>query len=106
MAVNQYDVGDTIRLRAYFTDTGDEPFDPSAVTFTIRTPSSTELSEQWVAASTTTTIVHPSSGEFTYDYLITAPGTFRYRAESTGLQLNTAAEHVFTVRRQWVGAST
>lgn len=93
---SRYDVGDTIRLQARFTDTGGNPIDPDSVTIMVRHPDESESSLP---------LEHPSSGVYYSDFTITDSGTYRWRVFSTG-SLAMAGESVFTARRQWVGAST
>ena len=97
MALSTYDVGDTVRLQAQYTDTGGSPADPTTVRIVYRDPAGSEST----AVSGTTAMTNPSVGTFYTDVLLSTPGTYRWRSESTG-NIVTAAEDVFVVRRQWV----
>lgn len=97
MTLNTFDVGDTVRLAATYTDTGGGPIDPTSVKFVYRHPTGTEST----VTSLSTSVVNPSSGSYYTDILINSAGTWRWRSYSTG-SLNTAAEAVFVVRKQWV----
>jgi hypothetical protein len=101
MTLATYDVGDTVRLLANFSDTGGSPHDPTSVSIMYRAPSSIETT----VTTTSTDITHPSTGAYFLDIVIDSAGTWRWRASSTG-SLVSAGESVFVVRKQWVGAST
>jgi hypothetical protein len=94
--VNQYDVGDIVRLTGVFTDTGGVPGNPSKVTFWVQSPSST------VQVATSTGIVdNPSSGTFTLDVPVNSSGLWAYRVYSTGI-LTASEQATFIGRRQFV----
>lgn len=99
MTLSKYDVGDTVRLTAQYTDTGGDPTNPNVVRIIYRDPTGSEST----ALSGTTDMSNPTTGSFYTDLLITTPGTWRWRSESTG-NIVTAEESVFVARRQWVSA--
>jgi hypothetical protein len=101
MALSIYDVGDTVRLTASYTDTGDSPANPTSVRIIYADPTGSETT----ALSGTTSLSNPATGSFYTDLYVDSPGTWRWRSASTG-NIVTASEDVFVVRKQWVGVSS
>lgn len=101
MTLAIYDVGDTVRLTASYTDTGGSAVNPTSVKFVLRDPTGSESTR----ASGSTSVSNPATGSFHTDFFLTLSGTYNWRSYSTG-SLNTASEDVFVVRKQWVAAST
>ena len=87
-----FDVGDVVRLKANFTDTGGDPLDPSAVTFIYETPA---------GGTTTSTGTHPSTGFYYIDVISTGAGVYEWRVYSTGVG-RAAGESWFRIREQRV----
>lgn len=96
----EYDIGDVIRLRGTFTDTGGAYADPTKVSFWVKAPSSTV----YVAATPSTTVLHPSTGVYTADYLPVSTGLYRYRIFSTG-NVQAAEEGSFRVATPLVAST-
>lgn len=94
-----YDIGDKVRLRAVFTSTSGAFLDPTLVTFKYRDPSGNEST----VISSSTSVVHPSTGTYTTDIIVDQQGVWRWRAYSTG-NITTAGESDFVARKQYVGA--
>lgn len=97
---NQYDVGDTVRLKGTFTDTGGSFVDPTKVTMWVKAPSSTVL-----VATSTGSVAHPSTGVYTLDVSIGSSGMWRYRVYSTG-SIVTAEENTFIIQRRFVPSTS
>lgn len=76
MTVNVYQVGDLIRMSAAFTDIDDVAQDPAGVEFKIRAPGggvTTYIYDDHVE------LVKDEVGNYHVDYLLSAPGRYRYR---------------------------
>lgn len=91
MAINSYDIGDTVRLTAGFSNAAGALADPATVALTVTKPDGTLL------AGTTPT--NTSTGLYGYDLVPDMAGLWRYRWVSTG-DPATAEEGVFFVRRR------
>lgn len=99
--MNTYDVGDTVRLQAVFTNSAGTQVDPSSVTL--------QYKQYRVDASSYTTLVYgvnsitlAAAGSYYHDLNISSGGEWRYRWN--GLGANAAAvEGTFQVRWRNVG---
>ena len=87
MTANKYDVGDSVRLTAVFTQNGANT-DPTAVTAKHKDPSGNE---------TTPATTNPNAGHYFFDLTIDEAGTWWYRFEGTGAVV-AAAEGTLSVR--------
>lgn len=84
-----FDVGDTVRINATFTDSIEGTLhDPASVVFRLRSPA---------GAVTTPTSAKASTGVWSIDLLPTVEGTWRYRWEAPGV----TEEGQFVVRQTW-----
>lgn len=88
---NSYDIGDTVRVTATFTDTGGTLVDPAKVTFLVGSPTVTSTE-----TSTGSNVINPSSGVYYLDVVIDTAGAWNYRVLSTGV-VDTAADDYFRV---------
>lgn len=75
MAIDAYDIGDTVRLTATFTNESAANADPTTVTVSIRAPDGTV---------TTPTATQSSTGVYYCDLAVTMAGVWRYRFAGTG----------------------
>lgn len=99
--MNQYDVGDVVRLATTFTNSAGTGVDPSSITFQHR---------QWLADPTSfTTIVYGvgsitrvTTGEYYHDFAVSSVGELRYRWNGFGANA-AAVEGRFMVRIRYVG---
>ena len=84
MAVPAYDLGDTRRLSAAFTITGNSPpaVDPTSLTFSMREPDGTVTS--YVYGSSPASLIKDSTGNYHVDWLIAQVGKHYYRWIGTG----------------------
>ena len=87
MTRNEYDVGDSIRLSAVFTQNSIHA-DPTSVVATHKDPSGNE---------TTPAVSNPNAGHYFIDVSIDEEGTWWYRFAGTGA-VEAAAEGTFNVR--------
>lgn len=94
MTSTPFDIGDTVRLSAVFTNMEDAPADPTVVTLRIRKPDGTITVLTYAAAQ----ITRDGLGEFHYDYPIAVSGDHYYRYEGTG-NVATASETFFRVNK-------
>jgi hypothetical protein len=85
-----YDVGDTIRVTATYTDTGGVAIDPTTITFIKKTPDGAVTSQ-------TTGITNPTSGSHYVDIVTTGQGLYEYVFTSTGNVVQ-RAQSWFSVR--------
>ena len=98
---NTYDVGDLITTTGTWTDTDDDPLDPTAVFFSFRDPSGNVTSYTYgVGAQITKT----STGIYTCNISIDKAGTWYYRWYATGTG-QAAQEDYFLVWPQRVTSS-
>lgn len=88
--MNKYDVGDTVRTSASFTDADDAPADPTTVAVRVRKPDG-----QLVTGSPT----KDSTGAYHYDVVPDQAGNWYYRYIGTGT-IVTQQETGFYVREQ------
>ena len=95
MPTAAYDIGDTRRLTATFTDIAGVATDPSTVTFKIKRPDGTATTYVY---GTDAQPVKASTGVYYVDYAITLAGRHAYRFEGTGA-VATAESDEFYVRR-------
>ena len=72
-----YDVGDTIRHTAAYTDTGGNPIDPTTITVRRKTPDGAVTAQ-------TTGITNPTSGSHYVDTVTTSSGLYEITVSSTG----------------------
>lgn len=91
--MNNYDVGDRVRLSAEFTVSGADT-DPTAVTLQIKDPSGTVTT---LTYGTDAALKRDSEGKFYYDLDITMHGTWVYRFAGTETAA-AAEERVLYVR--------
>lgn len=89
---NLYDLGDLVRVSGTFKTQAGAAIDPSTVSFEFRRPDGTVTSYAYPA-----TIVRDSLGTYHVDIDANAPGTWRYRWESTGTG-QAAEEGAFVVK--------
>ena len=99
--MNQYDVGDVIRVSGTFTDSSQAGVDPSSVTFQYR--------QHLADPSSVTTLIYGinsvtrvSTGSFFSDVPVNSGGEWRYRWNGTGANA-AAIEGAFLVRWRSVG---
>lgn len=85
--INEYDIGDLVRVSAAFTDVNSAASD-TTVALKVLDPAGT---------TTTPTVVHDSTGAYHYDISVNAMGTWYYRFEGTGV-VQAASEGLFRVR--------
>lgn len=86
MAIDAYDVGDTVRLTATFTDASDVDANPTTVTVSVRAPD---------GMTTTPTATQDSTGIWYYDLTLSQAGTWRYRFAGTGALVAAAEGQLF-----------
>ena len=79
--IQTYDIGDTVRFTAAFTNAADAADDPSTVTLKIREPDSTETSYVYL---TDAEVVRDSEGNFHADLVVDASGSWYWRWVGTG----------------------
>ena len=91
--VNNYDVGDSIRLKAWFTVTGTYT-DPDIVTFSVRNPSGNIDTYNFTSG----TVSKEADGKFLVDIFVNESGQWWYEAFGTGTAL-AADEGYFLVER-------
>lgn len=84
MTVPSYDLGDTRRLSAAFTISGNSPAatDPTTLTFKMREPDGTVTSS--VFGDSPAIVVKDSTGNFHVDWLIAKVGKHYFRWIGTG----------------------
>lgn len=92
-----YDIGDTVRLRATYTDTGGDPANPTTVTFVYEDPSGNAVT----VISGSSSVVNPTVGTFTTDLVPDESGLWEYRSSSTGT-IVASEEGYFIVRARRV----
>lgn len=95
MAVNNYDIGDVVRLTGTFATTAGAALNPTKVTFTYERPTGVIT----VLTSTMAGVTNPAVGTFYTDLGIDASGVWEYRISSTGT-LRTSTQSWFRVRTQ------
>lgn len=78
-----YDVGDLIRLSVELVDLDGFPADPTTLQLLVVRPDQGTDSFIWTPPSPVD-LVHPSTGEFYYDYAPAAAGLYRYEFAATG----------------------
>ena len=99
--MNQYDVGDVVRMRGSFTNSAGTAVDPSSVTLQHRQFLADPLSYTTVVYGVGS-ITRVSTGEYYLDVPTNTDGEWRYRWN--GLGANAAAvEESFKVRFRSVG---
>lgn len=92
-----YDIGDTVRLTATYTDTGGTAANPTTVTFVYEDPSGTATT----ITSTSTSVSNPAVGSFFTDLVPDEAGLWEYRSSSTGTII-ASEEGYFIVRARRV----
>lgn len=95
MTTPSYDIGDTRRLTATFTNLAGTETDPSTVTFKIKLPDGTVTTYVY---GTDAELVRSGAGVYYVDYSITQAGRYSYRFEGTGT-VATAENSEFYARR-------
>lgn len=98
MPTTTYDLGDTVRLQATFTNAAGALADPATVSFIVRDPTGTETTYTYAAA----TVSKASVGVFFRLHVPDAGGHWRWRAVSTG-DPATVEEDAFYVKEPWEG---
>jgi len=91
-AINTYDIGDTIRLRATFTISG-AATDPTTITLKVKNNSGTTSTYTYAGG----TVSKTSTGIYYKDISLTNDGVWYYRFEGTGA-VAAASEGQFIVR--------
>lgn len=95
LAINTYDIGDSIRCTITFATIAGVPTDPTTVTFIYRDPSGTETT--WVFG-VDVELVKDDTGDYHADVPIDDDGLWYYRWTGTGA-LIAGADHGFYVRK-------
>ena len=99
--MNEYDVGDMIRVRGSFTNSAGAVVDPSSITFQYRQFLADPLSLTTLVYGVGS-ITRVSTGEYYHDLAVNTDGEWRYRWN--GLGANAAAvEGLFKIRFRSVG---
>ena len=96
--MNTYDIGDTPRLTATWTDINDLAVDPSAVTFTWKTPGASVTTYTYGVDAQ---LVKSSTGIYYVDLALNASGKWSYRFAGTGPGA-ASAENQLNVRESLV----
>lgn len=89
----EYDIGDTVRLTAAFTNAAGTAADPATVTLQIKDPSGNVDNYTYAGA----TVTKSATGSYYYDLSVDEPGTWFFRWKGTGA-VATAEEGSFDVR--------
>lgn len=100
--MNIYDVGDTVRLRTTFTDSGGVLVDPGSVTVQYRQFRADPASVTTLLWNGVNSVVRVQAGEYYHDLLVNTDGEWMYRWNGLGVNAS-AAEGVFSVRNRFVG---
>ena len=100
MATPAYDVGDTRRLTATFTNLAGAATDPTGVTFSIKKPDGSSTNYIY---GTDGQLVKSGTGIYYVDFSITLPGRHSYRFAGTGT-VATAENGEFYARRNEAAA--
>lgn len=87
-AINEYDIGDVVRVSAAFTNAAGAPANTTA-TLRVRKP---DLSV------TTPSLTNDGTGLYHYDIVVDMAGNWFYRAEGTGT-VAAAGERSFTAKK-------
>lgn len=87
-----FDVGDTARLKATFTDIDNNPLDPSTVTFIIVDGAGSQTTYVY---GTDSEVVKSGTGVYYVDWLVAVHGVHNWRFESSGTG-QAAQEGIFT----------
>lgn len=95
MATPAYDIGDTRRLTATFTNLAGAATDPTTVTFKVKVPDGTITTYIY---GTHAELAKSATGVYYVDYSITQAGRYSYRFEGTGT-VATAENGEFYARR-------
>ena len=98
MAINEYDIGDVVRLQGVFTSTNSTALTPSSVTVWVQAPSSTVL------VVNTGSLINPTSGTYFTDIVVATTGVWKYRIFSTGTG-QTAEDDLFRVATPLVAST-
>ena len=93
--MNAYHVGQQVRVWAQFVNEDERVTDPTVITLKYRDPAGS-VTELTYEADLTITLL--GTGEYYADFIDTAPGTWRYRWETSGT-ITAAAEGQFHVLR-------
>ncbi len=94
MATNEYDIGDSVRMKATFKslDTG-LVADPTVITFKLKVPDGTVSTKVYGVDGE---IVKDSTGVYHWDFTTLAKGKHHWRVTGTGAVI-AAGEGLFTV---------
>jgi hypothetical protein len=79
--VNQYDVGDLVRVTGTFTDAAGTAIDPTTVAFKVKKP---DRSITTYTYGTDMQLVKESTGNYRVDISADVKGKYKYRWYSTG----------------------
>jgi hypothetical protein len=79
--VNQYDVGDLVRVTGTFTDAAGTAIDPTTVVFKVKKP---DRSITTYTYGTDMQLVKESTGNYRVDISADVKGKYKYRWYSTG----------------------
>lgn len=99
--MNTYDVGDTIRLQATFTNSAGTQVDPSSVSLQYKQYRADPLSYTTLVYGVNS-IVLAGAGSYYHDFAVSSGGEWRYRWNGTGAN-QAAVEGQFLVRWRNVG---
>jgi len=92
MAINIYDIGDTVRMSVAFAVSG-VATDPTTVTLSVKPPSGTVTSYTYAAG----TVTKSGTGAYYKDVTVSETGTWYYNFVGTGT-VATAVESTFIVK--------
>lgn len=81
MTINVYDVGDLVTVSGAFTDTSDDPADPSTVSLAYTDPSGNVTT---LVFGVDADVVKDSTGNYHVDVSVDEAGDWHYRWISTG----------------------
>ena len=85
-----YDIGDTVRFSAEFTNSSEVAADPTTVTLKIRFPSGVIRTFTYAASE----ITKDSTGNYHYDLTITQAGEHYYKYYGTGTVVAAEEEYI------------
>lgn len=93
--MNTYDTGDQVRLSVLFTDSDGNAADPTVVTVKYINPLGTVTERTY---EDDPAVIRDGTGEYSTDFVVSRPGSWHYRWQSTGA-ITAASEGQFQVRR-------